>query len=225
MNPILIPCGTAEGWAQFLAEPIKQWRKGYSARTLAYSWHAAQGFPAEVAAALATSKELAGCELLLAIPEHQVPLPGGSRPSQNDIWVLARTASGLVSIAVEGKVAEPFGPTVTEWLGQASPGKLERLAFLQQELGLAHPLPGTVRYQLLHRAASAVIEAKRFHAAHALMLVHSFSQNHQWFEDYGAFAALFNRHAKTGEVVAIGETDGVQIHLGWVCGDAAYLSA
>ena len=31
-------------------------------------------------------------EFLLAIPEHEVPLPGGIRPSQNDLWVLARGA-------------------------------------------------------------------------------------------------------------------------------------
>ncbi|MFA7012304.1 MAG: hypothetical protein WC202_05045, partial [Desulfobacterales bacterium] len=48
------------------------------------------------------------------LPEHKVPLPGGSRSSQNDIWVLARSKGQLISIAVEGKVSETFGPTVQE---------------------------------------------------------------------------------------------------------------
>lgn len=50
--------------------------------------------------------------LLLAFPEHKVALPGGPRPSQNDIFVLARGNNQLVSLTVEGKVLEPFGDTV-----------------------------------------------------------------------------------------------------------------
>jgi Domain of unknown function (DUF6946) len=35
-----------------------------------------------------------------------VPLPGGVRPSQNDLFVLARGAKGAIAIMVEGKVSE-----------------------------------------------------------------------------------------------------------------------
>jgi len=38
-------------WQSLLADPVKQWRKGFSARTLAYCWEAADGFPPEVAVA------------------------------------------------------------------------------------------------------------------------------------------------------------------------------
>jgi len=224
LKSIYIPATGADQWAQFLAEPVKQWRSGFSARTVAYSWQEADGFPLEVRAVLAAHPGFAGIELLLALPEHQVHLPGGSRPSQNDIWVLARAGNDLVSIAVEGKVAEPFGPTLGVWLDRASSGKATRLAFLRTSLGLTEQVPGTVRYQLLHRSASAVIEAKRFGAAHAVMLVHSFSQAHQWFEDYAAFAALFGAEVAVDRVVSVGERDGVQLHLGWVCGNAKYLS-
>ena len=93
MNKIYIPTSSAEQWAQFLAEPVNHWRKGYSARTLAYSWQEANGFPIEVGSVL--SSAFPAVELLLALPEHQVPLPGGSRPSQNDIWVLARSQGQL----------------------------------------------------------------------------------------------------------------------------------
>lgn len=159
MNKIYIPTSSAEQWAQFLAEPVNHWRKGYSARTLAYSWQEANGFPIEVGSVL--SSTFPAVELLLALPEHQVPLPGGSRPSQNDIWVLARSQGQLVSIAVEGKVSEPFGPTMQEWQAESSPGKAERLAYLLSLLGLSSA-PDATRYQLLHRTASAIIEAQRF---------------------------------------------------------------
>ena len=224
MSNIYIRATSADQWSQFLAEPIKHWRTGFSARTLAHSWQEAEGFPTEVHASLLTSEHFSDIQLLLALPEHQVPLLGGSRPSQNDVWVLARAGANLVSIAVEGKVAEPFGPTLEDWLAEGSNGKSERLAFLRGELGLPEKLAGTVRYQLLHRAASAVIEAKRFRASHAVMLVHSFSQSHQWFQDYAAFASLLGAEVAVNRVVSVGQRGGVHLHLGWVCGNEQYLS-
>jgi len=98
--------------------------------------------------------------LLLALPEYLVPLPGGARPSQNDIFILARSDIDLVTIAMKGKVKEPLGPTVSEWLRNASPGKRVRLEFIQDLLELGDQSLDTIRYQLLHRTASALIEAK-----------------------------------------------------------------
>jgi hypothetical protein len=140
------------------------------------------------------------------------------------VWVLARTGTELVSIAVEGKVAEPFGPTLAEWLDGSSAGKRERLEFLRNELGLPEDIPGTVRYQLMHRTASAIMEAKRFCASHAVMLVHSFNQSHLWFEDFSAFAALFGIRVEVNRLTSVGQRGGVHLHLGWVCGCEKYLS-
>lgn len=221
MSQIYIPASSAEQWAQFLAEPVKHWRQGYSARTLAYSWQEAGGFPAEVGSVLAST--FPSAELLLALPEHKVPLPGGSRSSQNDIWVLARSEGKLISIAVEGKVSEPFGPTVQEWRAESSPGKAERLSYLLSLLGLSS-VPDTTRYQLLHRTASAIIEAQRFNAAHAVMLVHSFSQSSEWFQDYAAFVSLMRGTATENGIVPVGSRSGVSLHLAWVRGNAHYLS-
>ena len=223
MRYIYIPAKNADDWAQLLANPVKHWRTGYSARTLAYSWQNADGFPAEVQAAFSTNELLAGIQLLLAIPEHQVPLVGGSRPSQNDIWALARASTGLVSIAVEGKVSEPFGPTLSEWLADGSKGKTSRLAFLRRELNLNEALAGTIRYQLIHRAGSAVIEAKRFGAAHAVMLVHSFSPSREWFQDFEAFALLLRTEVTVNRVAYAGQRGGVHLHIGWICGNEGFL--
>lgn len=224
MSHIYIPVKSADDWAQLLADPVKHWRTGYSARTLAHSWQNADGFPAEIQAAFSANEHLAGIQLLLAFPEHQVPLVGGSRPSQNDIWALARVSTGLVSIAVEGKVAEPFGPTLSEWLAEGSKGKATRLAFLRRELNLNEALAGTIRYQLIHRTASAAIEAKRFGAPHAVMLVHSFSPSREWFQDFEAFASLLRAEVAVNRVVSAGQRAGVHLHIGWICGNEEYLT-
>jgi uncharacterized protein DUF6946 len=227
MDKIFIPARSPEAWKPLLAEPDKQWKKGYSARALASCWQDATGFPESVKRVFAESGIVAfeDLEMLLGIPEHQVPLPGGARPTQTDLWVLARSRSGLISIAVEGKVSEPFGPMVGEWLKDASPGKIERLAFLQKLLQLPDPVPEDVRYQLLHRTASAVLEAKRFLAGHAVMLVHSFSQTHEWFEDYARFARLFGVDAQLNRVHRSGRMMGVDLFFAWVCGEERFLSA
>ena len=70
MNKIYIPTTSAKDWRRFLAEPKKQWCKGYSARELAECWERAGGFPPELQAlfANATDPALIKLELLLAIP-------------------------------------------------------------------------------------------------------------------------------------------------------------
>ena len=56
------------------------------------------------------------------------------------------------------------------------------------------------------------------------MLVHSFSQEHEWFGDFAAFAGLLGVGAEVGRVHAAGKRGGVQLHVGWVRGNPAYLS-
>jgi hypothetical protein len=220
VNRLYVPISKPQDWQALLAEPDKHWKAGYSAKALAQCWMEADGFPQSVKNAFSSSgiKVLENIELLLAIPELKVSLPGGARPSQNDLFVLARGGGDLIVIMVEGKVAEPFGPTLGEWLENASDGKKRRLAYLEAELGLPSPVPPTIRYQLLHRAASAVIEARRFNARHAMMLVHSFSETDEWFEDYVAFAALYGAKAATGMVKFVKAIDENALYLGWVKG-------
>ena len=68
--------------------------------------------------------ELADLELLAAIPEWEVDLPGGKRPSQTDVLALARNANNLVILGVEAKVDETFGPTIGEKMADPSAGQL-----------------------------------------------------------------------------------------------------
>lgn len=117
MTKILIPSTSPEDWKKFLAEPEKQWKSGYSARSLAYCWQEAEGIPPEIISVLGQIPSLKSLKTIFAIPEHKVPLPGGVRASQNDVWMLGEASCGLVSIAVEGKVSEPFGPTAGHFTG------------------------------------------------------------------------------------------------------------
>ena len=48
MSKIFIPANKPEDWKTLLAEPDKHWKKGCSARALAYCWQEADGFPESV---------------------------------------------------------------------------------------------------------------------------------------------------------------------------------
>jgi hypothetical protein len=223
MNSIYIPSSGPDDWRRFLAKPDLHWATGYSARTLANSWETARGLPPEVAKLLAPA--FGPLDLLLAIPEHQVPLPGGRAASQCDVFALLRSQETLITCAIEGKVDEPFGPTVGEWQSEDSPGKWTRLTYLCELLGFEQPVEPSVRYQLLHRTASAVIEARRFNAGAAAMVVHSFSPTHRWRADFEAFAGLFRNQRDLGETKLVSLPCGLQLCLGWAPGDPSFLVA
>jgi len=224
MKKIFIPVTKLKDWKQLVADPEKRWKKGASARALAYCWQEADGMPKDVEAVLLQVPEFDGLEPLFVIPEHQVSLPGRKQTTQNDCWVLARTKRDLISIAVEGKVSEPFGPTIDEWMKDASEGKKESLSYLCSLIGLDVSLLGNIRYHLLHRTASAIIEAKRFHAKYAVMLVHSFSQTAEGFDDYNHFVELSGVTAETNKIVFGGQYLDVHLYLAWVSGDKRYLT-
>jgi hypothetical protein len=216
---IFVPSLGAADWQRLLAEPDKQWRTGYSARTLAHCWQDHDGLPPDIAAFFPEEPTL-----LLAIPEYKVPLPGGRRDSQSDIFALVRFGETVSSVMVEGKVEEPFGPTLGEWLDKASDGKKTRLAAICDCLGLKAPLDPSIRYQLLHRTAAAVIEAKRFKTAEAAMIVHSFSRTRAWQGDFEAFCALFPS-TMDGPARCVTLPDGRRLRLGWAQGEETYLRA
>ncbi len=225
MTRIYIPSSGPESWQQFLAEPEKHWKTGHSAKSLAYSWEEADGFPKEIAAALADPDVASLNETtpLVIIPEHKVPLPGGRTESQNDVFVLGSSQSGLVSICIEGKVEEPFGELISKWGPDSSSGKRKRFDYLVGLLGLEAEDLADIYYQLLHRTASAIIEAKRFHATAAVMLVHSFSQEHKWFPEFREFAGILGVEAELNKIHSCGERSDVNLYVGWVVGNAEYL--
>lgn len=215
MTGIVVPSSGPDSWKQFLAKPDLHWAVGYSARTMAHSWEASNGIPTEVRQTL--EGVLGRVEPLIIIPEHKTPLPGGRRESQSDVFLLARHGKGTIACTIEGKVDEPFGPTVAQQMVNSSSGKTERLDYLCQRLGLAN-CPGEIHYQLLHRSVSALIEADRFCANRAAMIVHSFSPERRWFDAYAQFLALLGGKAEADRATVV-EVPGGTLLLGWACGD------
>ncbi len=226
MTRVFVPSAGPGDWKCLLANPEKHWARGKSARTLAHCWEDYNGcFPCEVTEVLRQCDALHDVKPLLIFPEWKVPLPGGSRPSQNDVWILAKAAGGLVSIAIEGKVDEPFDKTLGEWKVNKSSGKEERLGYLVSLLGLNSEPPDSIYYQLMHRTASAVIEAERFEAQAAVMLVHSFSTTNEGFCAYREFGHLFEIKAEVGVLGMTRARNDLPLYLGWVRGDERYLSS
>jgi len=220
-----IPTDGPAAWQALLGDPEKHWKTGRSARTLAHCWESAKGFPPEVTAALDASPyaELHGLQFVAGFPEHEVPLPGGRRPSQTDVFVLGTGSDGLVSIAVEGKNDEPFGDTVDAWLGtDPSSGKKTRLTYLCDVLGITTDDASVLRYQLLHRTASAVIEMERFDAKAAAMLVHSWAPSREGFDDYSAFVSALGGSPALDSVTSVGAVG--DLYVGWVRGMPEWLT-
>jgi hypothetical protein len=222
MGKFFVPSKGAISWREFLADPEKQWKKGYSAYELANCWEAADKLPSCVETVFKQSQLplFNDVDVLYGFPEYKVPLPGGGASSQNDLYVLAKANNELLTIMVEGKVSEPFGETVASWLGDnPSHGKRNRLENLLSILGLDEGSVLNKRYQLIHRAVSALLEAKNVNAKNSLILVHSFNETGKWFEDYAEFVKLFHISPKKDKIVGPIQLKGVNLYFGWVTGD------
>lgn len=225
MKRLYRPTKGAGDWCDLTAGRGRQWKAERSARLLAETWEAADGFPRSVKRALKGSdaEVLRRAEMLAGFPEYTVSLPGRGHPSQNDLFVLARSPSlrvagpaQLIAVMVEGKVDEPFGETVAAWSADMSPGKIKRLAWLRETLHLDANDLGQMRYQLLHRTASVIVEARRFAAGAALMLVHSFSPSAASFDDFLRLLDLYQLQGAVGEISGPVTLDGIDMYFGWV---------
>jgi hypothetical protein len=212
-----------------LADPEIQWAPRKSALEMAVSWEAARtsarGLPAEVASALDSSSALSGAELVIGLPEHQVQIRGGGHASQTDLWTLLRRGQDFFSMAVEAKAGEPLDDLVKDWLQnrRGRTRKPERLAALQKQLGLLNHDVQEIRYQLLHRAASALIEAERFKATLAILLIQSFDQaadDRSW-KDCIKFGELLGLEMCNGQVRPASIQTAVPLYFGWVSSSPA----
>ena len=218
---ILIPTQSVDDWRGFLAEPDKHWKPGYSAMLTAQAWENASGLPPEIGSLFDASEDnlFKGLKLALAVPEYKVALRGGSRPSQNDVFALLSSRKGLVALTVEAKAREDFGPTLADWRKKVSEkGYRERLHHIAVSIGLREPISEDIRYQLLHRTASAVIEAKRFHCGAAAMIVQSFvksdSENH--FRDHEEFVRLYGVTPMKNRLLFLTKIEGISLYSAWV---------
>jgi len=213
-----IPITSEEAWRSQLADPEKHWRDGYSAKCLAMSWLNAHGMPPKVQLTLQDSNApvLYNLECALCFPEHKVQLPGGSRASQSDIFILGSNKLGLVSIVVEGKCKESFGEYVNDWLQPTTQGKQERLNYLTSLLGTSPGKVFRIRYQLLHRTASALVEGSRYFCRSAIVIVHSFDESPESYSDWEQFLSLYGLHSSPNTVSGPIRLSGIDLFFTWV---------
>lgn len=218
MKRILIPTRAPEDWKWLLAKPDLHWRPGRSAMACALSWEsAAGGVPDRIRKVLNACGEdaLAGLELLAAVPEWQVALPGGATTSNTDVMAFCSNPAGLCVIAVEAKVDESFGPLLGEKRLGHDDGALTRIGFLHEMLQVA-PLGDDIRYQLLHRTASAILTARAFHAKTAVMLVQAFGTPAHRRQDFDRFVDA-TRAVRMGESVwRLTSHHHPTLYLAWV---------
>lgn len=227
MKKIYIPTQSGTDWQRLLGKPSLHWKKGRSAMSAAACWEDSQPvLPHEISSLLESGGDpaLASLELILAIPEWEVDLPGGVRPSQTDILAITRNESGLVVLGVEAKVDEPFGPTIGDKKSGASNGQSERIAYLEKELGMGSPFDDHIRYQLLHRTVSALLTARMFHAPVAAMLVHSFSPEAKWHNEFEDFCAALNCSKIAPDLYKAANNIGPSLYIGWCKGNTQYLN-
>jgi hypothetical protein len=217
---IAVPLRTPEDVIPHLGSPT-HWKQGRSAKSLADAWFHANDFPARVRSVLEQDPALTGIELIDAWLERCTNLGDGrSTASQTDLLAVAAIGPNLAVVAVEGKVTETFDKLVGEWLADGSAGKRQRLNGLCDLLGLNPDGVGNLRYQFFHRTAAAILEAGRYRASNAILLVHSFCPNGTGVSDYIQFGSSlgFDRLA-LNQLSEPHEIGGIELRLGWVSDD------
>jgi len=155
----------------------------------------------------------------LAIPEFKVKLPGGNRPSQNDLLFISSNKNGLTVCTVEAKARENFDDKIKDWLIDCSNGKKERLNYVLKKIAFPNEDYGDLRYQLFHRLASAVIMAEKFHAKIAVMVIQSFVENNKenHFDDFKNFvSAYIHDNIEKEKLYCISNIGGISLMTGWV---------
>ena len=220
MHRIFVPSLGPADWRRLLADPVRQWKRGRSAWELAVSWESQRetksGLPTEIQNALRTHADFEDVRLLIAIPEHQVELDDARRPSQSDVWALLLAGGRHLSLTVEAKAGEEFDRTVGDWNKSQSEGKARRLQFLRDQLGIEGAPLDDIRYQLLHRTAASLLEARRWSAAAGIMIVQSFAESSSSWSDFEAFARIVGAPVKRGAVVPCAVKTDVPLFIGWV---------
>jgi hypothetical protein len=127
---------------------------------LANCWEAAadklsHGLPKEIADVLRTDESEP--TLLVALPEHKIPLPGSAgAPSQSDLFALIRVGPRTIAATIEGKVDEPFGPQLGEWIVDASSATLDAWRRYAYQSGISDSDDMSAKRKAFGRAHAAL---------------------------------------------------------------------
>lgn len=194
--------------------------------TAAASWEASEGaLPPELATTLSSFKSahLTDLKLLLARPEWEVSLEGGETTSNTDVLAICRNAEGLCIVAVEAKVHEDFGPLVGQKRAEASSGQAARLTYLEG-LFCVERFDDGLRYQLVHRTASALLTAQEFHAGSAVMMVQAWDAPSPRRKEFEAFCLAIRGKQLAPLVYEVPHFQRPKLFVAWCDGDPKFLS-
>ena len=222
MNRLCIETRGISNWRERLANPDRQWKRTFSAFETAVSWELASksksGIPPSIEK-LFRESNYGEPLLMFAVAEHKVDLPGGQAASQCDLWATVKTLVGMLSLTVEAKASEAFGDeTLEKWLVSGGTDESKSNRNQRWDYICSH-LPESdsffqVRYQILHRCAAAVIEAKRFGFQYAAFVVQAFNAPAKSFQDYASFCQALKIPAARGSM-ATTSVNGISLGIGW----------
>ena len=203
------PLGNPHDARAYLADPIKHWKPRHSASELARAWIVNDGAPPVVDRLI--RKAFGEYELVEGFFEKQTKLDDLGRPSQTDLLLLLHTAGGLAVVGVEGKAKESFGP-----LAGSPKINQQRLDGLRAKLDLGSFPVDRLRYQLMHRTVATLLEAERYHARHALLLVHAFPGANRSLGDFEEFVHAVQLGPLEKDLLSQSKNfGGVKLRLGW----------
>jgi len=215
-RPFFLQIEKPEDVVPGLAKGALHWKAGSSAYELAHRWIGAGGIPDTVRKVLDTCSPFSSAEITEGVFERKVNLRSPGTDSQTDLMALVRVRGDYAVIAVEGKVKESFGPLVGEWKKNTRRWQ-PRLEALCRVLGLNGQGCDDLRYQLLHRTASALFEAEERACPMAMMLVHSFCPEDSSLSDFLEFARRMGMPMSGANEVSPPKRCGdVEIRLAWV---------
>jgi hypothetical protein len=217
---LYVPLIEPEDVVRHLGKQEIHWKEGRSAHALTQLWSRKNGFPTSIATVLKSHPVFKSAELIDAFLERQVDLGTAGRPSQTDLLATVGLDQGIAIVAVEGKAGESFGEHVEKWLDESA-SKKARLDKLCKTLGLTSDKARPLRYQLLHRSASAIYEAKRYRTDIAAILIHSFGDPTKSFPDFSAFLQVLGvKEVRPRTLEGPFSCDGVSLYAGWVQDEA-----
>lgn len=218
MRKYYVPANKPEDWQPLLDKPDKQWKTGYSAKHLSGCWQEADDFPRCVQQVFEDSTEdvFRHIRLLVSLPDYKIPWPEGIQVLQDETFFLAKGNGQLVGITVEEKISESLGVTVNQWAYELSVGENAKLRYFCQLLGIEPSQIGDIPYQLILRAAPVIIFAREFGATKALILVHSFNDGSEGFEDHSNFCQSLSTKVGVNSLVYARTIGNVSLFLAWV---------
>jgi hypothetical protein len=214
---IHVPLLRPEDVIPHLGKGELHWRDGYSAKAVCNSWFRANDIPRSVRHVLNRAAEYRDAEFVDGWLERSTHLPWGrGNPTQTDLLAVVAIGDELAVLGIEAKVRESFGPYVKDWLAEGGHNRADRLNGLCELLGLQIEVASPLRYQLLHRTAAAALEAKRYRARHAAMIVQSFCPDCTGLSDFQSFAEAMGYGRVGANTISSPKALGsISLRIGW----------